>query len=201
MKAVKETAKRAAIIVIIMTVLCGLVYPLMITAISQVFFHNKANGSIIEANGKKYGSELLGQQFVGDEYLWGRVMNINTQIFSDKDDNTFMYANPSNIDTSSKEYSKLVEKRVNKIKSANPDADPDKIPVDLVTNSGSGLDPQISYAAATYQIERIAKSRDISNSKVQDIIDKYTTNKFVGVFGEKVVNVLDVNLALDGIKK
>ena len=200
MKAVKETAKRAAILIIIMTVLCGLVYPLMITAISQVFFHNKANGSIIEANGKKYGSELLGQQFVGDEYLWGRVMNIDTQIFSDKDNNTLMYAKPSNIDTSGKEYSKLVEKRVNKIKSANPDADPDKIPVDLVTNSGSGLDPQISYAAATYQIERIARSRDISNSKVQAIIDKYTTNRFIGVFGEKVVNVLDVNLALDGIK-
>ena len=201
MKAVKETAKRAAILIIIMTVLCGLVYPLMITAISQVFFHNKANGSIIEANGKKYGSELLGQQFVGDEYLWGRVMNIDTQIFSDKDNNTLMYAKPSNINTSGKEYSKLVEKRVNKIKSANPDADPDKIPVDLVTNSGSGLDPQISYAAAIYQIKRIAVSRDISNSKVQGIIDKYTTNKFVGVFGEKVVNVLDVNLALDGIKK
>lgn len=200
MKAVKETAKRAAILIIIMTVLCGLVYPLMITAISQVFFHNKANGSIIEANGKKYGSELLGQQFVGDEYLWGRVMNIDTQIFSDKDNNTLMYAKPSNIDTSGKEYSKLVEKRVNKIKSANPDADPDKIPVDLVTNSGSGLDPQISYSAATYQIDRIARSRDISNSKVQAIIDKYTTNRFIGVFGEKVVNVLDVNLALDGIK-
>ena len=200
MKAVKETAKRAAILVIIMTVLCGLVYPLMITAISQVFFHNKANGSIIEANGKKYGSELLGQQFVGDKYLWGRVMNIDTQIFSDKDNNALMYAIPSNMDTSGKEYSKSVEKRVNKIKSANPDADPDKIPVDLVTNSGSGLDPQISYAAATYQIKRIAESRDISNSKVQGIIDKYTTNKFVGVFGEKVVNVLDVNLALDGIK-
>ena len=200
MKAVKETAKRAAILIIIMTVLCGLVYPLMITAISQVFFHNKANGSIIEANGKKYGSELLGQQFVGDKYLWGRVMNIDTQIFSDKDNNALMYAIPSNMDTSGKEYSKSVEKRVNKIKSANPDADPDKIPVDLVTNSGSGLDPQISYAAATYQIKRIAESRDISNSKVQGIIDKYTTNKFVGVFGEKVVNVLDVNLALDGIK-
>ncbi len=201
MKAVKETAKRAAILVIIMTVLCGLVYPLMVTAISQVFFHNKANGSIIEANGKKYGSELLGQQFVGDKYLWGRVMNIDTQIFSDKDNNAFMYAIPSNMDTSGKEYSKSVEKRVNKIKSASPDADPDKIPVDLVTNSGSGLDPQISYAAAIYQIKRIAVSRDISNSKVQGIIDKYTTNKFVGVFGEKVVNVLDVNLALDGIKK
>lgn len=201
MKAVKETAKRAAILIIIMTVLCGLVYPLMITAISQVFFHNKANGSIIEANGKKYGSELLGQQFVGDKYLWGRVMNIDTQIFSDKDNNAFMYAIPSNMDTSGKEYSKSVEKRVNKIKSASPDADPDKIPVDLVTNSGSGLDPQISYAAAIYQIKRIAVSRDISNSKVRGIIDKYTTNKFVGVFGEKVVNVLDVNLALDGIKK
>lgn len=200
MKTGKETGKRAAILVLIMTVLCGFVYPMAITGISQIFFSNKANGSIIEENGKKYGSELLGQQFTKDKYLWGRIMNINTQIFSDKSGNPLMYASPSNIDTSSKEYAKLVEERVNSIKRANPDAKTKEIPVDLVTSSGSGLDPQISYAAANYQIERIAKARGIKTTQVQSIIDRYTTNRFVGIFGEKVVNVLKVNLALDGRK-
>ena len=199
MRTVKETFQRAAILVVIMTVLCGLVYPLMITAISQVFFSNKANGSIIEVGGKKYGSELLGQQFTGDKYLWGRVMNINTQTFSEEGGNKVMYASPTNVSTTSKEFAKSVEERVNRIKSANPDVATDKIPVDLVTSSGSGLDPQISYAAAEYQIKRIAKTRGISTSEVQNIIDKYTTNRFVGVFGEKAVNVLRVNLALDGV--
>lgn len=200
MKTGKETGKRAAILVLIMTVLCGFVYPMAITGISQIFFSNKANGSIIEENGKKYGSELLGQQFTKDKYLWGRIMNINTQIFSDKSGNPLMYASPSNIDTSSKEYAKLVEERVNSIKRANPDAKTKEIPVDLVTSSGSGLDPQISYAAANYQIERIAKARGIKTTQVQSIIDRFTTNRFAGIFGEKVVNVLKVNLALDGRK-
>ncbi|NNJ31999.1 potassium-transporting ATPase subunit KdpC [Lacrimispora defluvii] len=199
MKTVKETLQRATILVIIMTVLCGLAYPLMITGISQVFYSNKANGSIIEVDGKKYGSELLGQQFTGDEYLWGRIMNINTQVFSDKNGDALMYASPSNINTTSEEFANLVDERVSKIKSANPDTDTEEVPVDLVTSSGSGLDPQISYAAANYQIERIAVARGISTTQVQNIIDKYTTNRFVGVFGENVVNVLKVNLALDGI--
>ncbi|WP_099468092.1 potassium-transporting ATPase subunit KdpC [Konateibacter massiliensis] len=199
MKIIKETFQRAVILVIIMTVLCGFIYPLTITAISQVFFNNKANGSIIKADGKKYGSELLGQQFTGDKYMWGRIMNINTQTFTDASGSTLLYASPSNISTTSEEFAKLVNERVDKIKGANPDADADQIPVDLVTSSGSGLDPQISYTAANYQIERIAKSRGISASQVQNIIDQYTTNRFVGVFGEKVVNVLKVNLALDGI--
>jgi K+-transporting ATPase ATPase C chain len=184
---------------LIITILCGVIYPLIITGISQIFFKDKADGSIIEVNGVKYGSELLGQQYTGDEYLWGRIMNINTEVFADKDGNSFMYAGPSNISPASDEYKKLIEERVAKIKEANPDADEEEIPVDLVTVSGSGLDPHISVAAAIYQIPRIAASRNISQEEVEKIIDKYTTGRFAGIFGEKVVNVLQVNLALDGI--
>lgn len=196
---IKETLQKSVVLMLIMTLLCGVIYPLTITGIAQLFFENKANGSMIEVNGNKYGSELLGQQFTGDQYMWGRVMNINTETFSDVKGNALMYAGPSNISTTSEEFKKLIEERVNSIKTTNPDAADKKIPVDLVTNSGSGLDPHISYAAAEYQMERIAKNRNISIDEIQGIIDKYTTNRFAGIFGEKVVNVLEVNLALDGI--
>lgn len=201
MKMAKETFLKSILLVLIMTVLCGVIYPLIVTGISQIFFSHRANGSIIEVGGKKYGSELLGQQFSGEEYLWGRIMNINTTMFRDSNKAVLLYAGPSNISTASEEFEKLVQERVNKIKSSNPDANIEKIPVDLVTSSGSGLDPHISYAAAEYQIERISASRNIPVDQVQKIIDRYTTNRFMGIFGEKVVNVLEVNLALDRILK
>ncbi len=119
MKVMKETIHRAMVLVIIMTVLCGVLYPLMITGISQGLFSEKANGSILESNGKKYGSELLGQQFTGDQYLWGRIMNINTQIFSQEDGNILMYASPTNINTTREEFKTLVDERVAKIVSKN----------------------------------------------------------------------------------
>ncbi len=112
-----------------------------------------------------------------------------------------MYACPSNLSPASDEYEKLVAERVEKIKAANPEKGDTPIPVDLVTCSGSGLDPDISPAAAEYQIERIAKARGISTTQVEEIVLKYTENRFLGTFGEKTVNVLKVNLALDGILK
>ena len=199
MKIFKELFQKSIIIVLIMTFVCGFAYTFVVTGISQVLFRDKANASIIEVDGKKYGSELLGQQFTGDEYLWGRIMYINTDLFTDDAGNKLMYSGPSNLSTASDEFAQLVKERVEQIKEAHPDATTDQIPVDLVTSSGSGLDPHISYAAAIYQIERISKERGISNEEVQNLIDEYTTNRFLGIFGEKVVNVLEVNLALDGI--
>lgn len=199
MKTLKTVLPKAIYILLVMTLICGIIYPLVVTGISQLFFKEKANGSIIEVNGKKYGSELLGQQFTGDKYLWGRIMNINTTTFQDEKGNAVMYAAPSNLSPASDKYKRLVAERVERIKKSNPDMQVDKIPVDLVTCSGSGMDPHISVAAAQYQIKRIAKSRNMTNQDVQKIIDKYTTGRFAGIFGEKVVNVLKVNLALDGI--
>lgn len=194
-----KVAKKAFICIIVFTVICGLMYPLVMTGISQVLFKDKANGSIIEVDGKKYGSVLLAQQFTGDEYLWGRIMNIDTETFTDDDGNALMYATPSNLSPASEEYEALVKERVERIRKTNPTVKEEAIPVDLVTCSGSGLDPHISVAAAQYQVERIAKARNLGTEEVEEIIDKYTKGRMLGIFGEEVVNVLEVNLALDGI--
>lgn len=188
---------KSACMVLAMTIICGVLYTAAVTGISQLFFHDQANGSVIEIDGKKYGCELLAQQFTGDEYMWGRIMNLS--VFTDQDGNAKLYSGPSNLSPESEEYEKLINERVTKIMEANPDADTDKIPEDLVTCSGSGLDPDISLAAAEYQIPRIAKSRGMSEEDIEAIIDECTTHKVLGIFGEERVNVLKVNLMLDGI--
>ena len=195
----KSTIIKAFGGILIFTILCGGIYPLVVTGIAQVAFHDKANGSIIEVDGKKYGSELLAPQFTGDEYLWGRPMSLNTTTFYDDKGNPLLYAGPSNKTPANEDYQKVIEARVEKLREAHPDQDLKAIPVDLVTMSGSGLDPDISPAAAAYQISRIAEKRGMDPRQVEQIVSKYTTDKFLGVFGEKRVNVLQVNLALDGI--
>ena len=190
---------KAAYMVLAMTIICGVLYTIAVTGISQLLFHDKANGSVIEIDGKKYGCELLAQQFTGDGYMWGRIMNLS--VITDQDGNTKMYSGPSNLSPASDAYKELVDARVEKIREANPDADTDKIPEDLVTCSGSGLDPDISLAAAQYQIPRIAEVRGMSEEEVEAIIDECTTHKALGIFGEERVNVLKVNLMLDGIMK
>lgn len=181
------------------TLLCGVVYTGAVTGIAQLIFPKQANGSIIEIDGKKYGSELLGQQYNDDSHMWGRIMNIDVSTFADKDGNMLMYSAPSNLSPASEEYEALVQERVEKLKSANPDMNETAVPVDLVTCSGSGLDPHISPAAAEYQVARIAKANDMSEDRVREIINNCTSGRFLGIFGEKSVNVLKVNLMLDGI--
>lgn len=189
---------KSAKFLLIFTIICGMVFPLFITGISQIFFKDKSNGSIIEINGTKYGSELLAQEFTSDKYLWGRVMNLDTSTFKNENGEVLLYSAPSNLSPASDEYKKLVEERVEKIRKANPEKGDEPIPVDLVTASGSGLDPHLSVAAAEYQVDRIARERNMSKDEVESIIDKYTNKRFLGVFGEETVNVLQVNLALDG---
>ncbi len=186
---------------LVFTIICGLIYPVFITGVSQLLFKEKANGSIIEIDGKKYGSVLLAQEFTGDEYLWGRVMKIDTSTFINEEGEVLMYSAPSNLSPASEDYEKIISERVEKIKASNPDKKDEAIPVDLVTASGSGLDPHISVAAAEYQVDRIAKARNISTSEVEQIINKYTEGRAFGIFGEERVNVLEVNLALDKIIK
>lgn len=128
-------------------------------------------------------------------------MNIDVEIFKNANGDSVMYSYPSNLSPASDEYEKLVKERIIKITESNPNKNNEPIPVDLVTSSGSGLDPHISVAAAKYQVDRIAKERNVTTDYVNEVIDKYTTGKFLGVFGEKVVNVLKVNLTLDGILK
>lgn len=199
MKTLKNILPKAAVIFLIFTVICGIVYTGVVTGIAQLIFPDKANGSIIEVDGKKYGCELLGQQYTDDAHMWGRIMNIDVSTYKDENGKTLMYASPSNLSPASEEYKALVAERVENLRKANPDMDETTIPVDLVTCSGSGLDPHISPAAAEYQIVRIAKANQMTEDEVREIIDKCTDSRFLGVFGEKTVNVLKVNLMLDGI--
>ena len=199
MKELKTVFPKALTIFLIFTFVCGILYTGVVTGVAQLFFPEKANGSIIEVDGKKYGCELLGQQYTDDAHMWGRIMNIDVSTYKDESGHTLMYAAPSNLSPASEEYDALVAERVEKLRAANPDMDETAIPVDLVTCSGSGLDPHISPAAAEYQVARIAKANDMTEDEVRAIIEKCTDGRFLGLFGEETVNVLKVNLMLDGI--
>lgn len=199
MKMVKTVFPKALMIFLIFSVICGILYTGMVTGLAQLIFPDRANGSIIEVDGKKYGCELLGQQYTDDAHMWGRIMNLDVSTYQDKEGNTLLYASPSNLSPASEEYEALVAERVEKLRAANPDMDETAIPVDLVTCSGSGLDPHISPAAAEYQVARIARANDMAEEDVRAIIDRCTSGRFLGIFGEETVNVLKVNLMLDGI--
>ena len=199
MNSIKQTLPRAVLLLLLCTVVCGVLYTGVVTAAAQIFFKDTANGSIIEVNGKKYGSELLAQEYTDEAHMWGRIMNLDTATFKDENGTPLLYAAPSNLSPASEEYKALIAERTEKTRNANPDMKDAPIPVDRVTVSGSGLDPHISPAAASYQVARLAKANDMTEKEINDIISKCTTKKLLGVFGEETVNVLKVNLMLDGI--
>ena len=201
MKTLKAVLPKAAIFFLIFTLICGVIYTGIVTGAAQLIFPAQANGSIIEVDGKKYGCELLGQQYTDNAHMWGRIMNIDVSTYKDKNGKTLLYAAPSNLSPASDEYEQLVAQRVEKLRAANPAMDEKAVPVDLVTCSGSGLDPHISPAAAEYQVARIANASGKTQDAVREIIEKCTKGRFLGVFGEETVNVLKVNLMLDGILK
>lgn len=199
MKKIKSILPRAAMLLLVFTVVCGVLYTLAVTGIAQIFFPHQANGSIIEVDGKRYGSELLGQQYTDEGHMWGRIMKLDVSTYRDEDGKALLYAVPSNLSPASEEYEQLVAQRVEKLRAADPERSDTPIPVDLVTCSGSGLDPHISPAAAEYQVPRLARATGRSEDEVRDIIKDCTDGRFLGLFGEERVNVLEVNLRLDGI--
>lgn len=193
----KGIASRALGVFALFTIVCGLGYTLVVTGVAQLAFPYQANGSLITVDGKVVGSELIGQNFDDEAHMWGRIQNVS--IVEGEDGELMAYGAPSNLSPASEEYRQLIDARVKKIRAANPDADMDAVPVDLVTCSGSGLDPEISPDAAEYQVPRLAKATGKSEDEVHDIIDACTKGRFLGVFGEPTVNVLKVNLMLDGV--
>lgn len=192
----KGVASRALGVFALFTVVCGLGYTLVVTGIAQVAFPYQANGSLIKVDDKIVGSELIGQNFEDEDHMWGRIHNVT--IVEGEDGGLMAYGAPSNLSPASEKYRQLVDERVGKIRAANPDAGMDAVPVDLVTCSGSGLDPEISPDAAEYQVPRLAKATGKSEGEVREIIAQCTKGRFLGVFGEPTVNVLKVNLMLDG---
>lgn len=192
----KGIASRALGVFALFTIVCGLGYTLVVTGVVQLAFPYQANGSLITVDGKVVGSELIGQNFDDEAHVWGRIQNVS--IVEGEDGELMAYGAPSNLSPASEKYRQLVDARVKKIRAANSDADMDAVPVDLVTCSGSGLDPEISPDAAEYQVPRLAKATGKSEDEVREIIAQCTKGRFLGVFGEPTVNVLKVNLMLDG---
>lgn len=199
MRMFKDAFAKSGLMILFFTLVCGGIYTLIVTGLAQLLFPYQANGSIIEIDGKKYGSVLMGQHYTDDAHLWGRIMKLDVSTYTDAEGKRLLYAAPSNLSPASKEFGRLVEERVRRLKKANPAKAAEPVPVDLVTSSGSGLDPHISVAAARYQIPRLAAAHNLSEAEVENIIAQCTEGRFLGVFGEKTVNVLKVNLMLDGI--
>jgi K+-transporting ATPase ATPase C chain len=183
----------------LLTVLTGVLSPLLVTAIAQVAFPYQANGSVIIIKGQAVGSELIGQQFDAPGYFWGRLSATSVVPYNAFDATSLTASSGSNLGPLSAELSRLVQARVAALRAADP-MNTLPIPVDLVTASGSGLDPHISLAAAIYQLPRVARARGLDPSVVLSLIDRYTEGRQLGLLGEVRVNVLELNLALDATK-
>ena len=194
----KKELLAAASALLFYTILCGVLYTGVVTGLSQLLFPHKANGSIIEVDGKTYGSELLGQQYTGKNYMWGRITNLDLSTYQAEDGEYLMYAAPSNISPASEAYKTMIQERLQMIREYYPNTDNKTVPVDLVTCSGSGLDPHISPAAAQFQVTRLAAERNMTEEEIRSIIESCTNKKLFGILGEETVNVLKVNLMLDG---
>ena len=183
----------------LLVVITGVIYPVLVTGLSQAFFPFQANGSLVQQNNKVVGSELIGQDFTGDKYFWGRPSATSGQPYNAFDSENLTGSSGSNLGPLSQTLVDSVQDRVNFLKEVDP-GNPLLIPIDLVTASGSGLDPHISVSAAIYQIPRIARSRGMNVAEVKALVDQYTENRQFGILGDPRVNVLMLNLALDGIK-
>lgn len=175
---------------LLFTILTGIIYPLAVTGIALVIFPHQANGSIITKNGKAVGSKLIGQQFEEPKYFWGRLSATGPYPYNGGS------SSGSNLGQNNPALMTAVQARIDALHAADPGNDA-KIPVDLVTASGSGLDPHISLAAAEYQIHRVAKVRGLEDAVIRTLILQHTQERWLGIIGEPVVNVFALNLALD----
>lgn len=188
---------RAAIVsLVVLTVITGLLYPLAVTVLAQALFPYQANGSLITQNGKVVGSVLIGQNFDAPKYFWGRLSATGPVPYTAFNADKLTGSSGSNYGPLNPALMDAVKARVDALKAADPD-NKAEIPVDLVTASGSGLDPHISPAAARYQVNRVAKARGLDPARVQQLVDKFTEGRTLGLLGEPTVNVLLLNLALD----
>jgi K+-transporting ATPase ATPase C chain len=185
--------RQAIVSIAIFTLLTGVLYPLVITGVAQVIFPHQANGSLIVQNGQVVGSDLIGQSFDDPRYFWGRLSATTPYPYN------AAASTGSNLGPSNPALTEEVKTRIAVLKAADP-TNNSPIPGDLVTASGSGLDPDISVAAALYQVPRVAKARGLSEEVVHSLVDRYTQGRQFGILGEPRVNVLELNLALDEIK-
>jgi potassium-transporting ATPase KdpC subunit len=182
--------RQAALLLVFMTVALGLLYPLVITGIARAAFPVQSAGSLIESGGKLVGSTLIGQQFSDPKYFWGRPSATSPQPYNG------LASSPSNLGPLNPALLDAVRANAKALREADPE-NHQPLPVDLVTASGSGLDPDISWAAAHYQASRIARARNLPLAKIEALINTHQEGRLFGFIGERRVNVLTLNLALD----
>jgi K+-transporting ATPase ATPase C chain len=182
--------KPALILLLLFTAITGIVYPLLVTGLAQTIFSHRANGSLIERDGKPVGSELIGMSFANPKYFWSRPSATSPYPYN------AAASSGSNQGPTNPALSDAVAARIKALREADP-GNTAPVPVDLVTASGSGLDPQISPAAAQYQVNRVARKRGLDPAAVQALVSQYTEGRQLGILGEPRVNVLALNLALD----
>lgn len=188
----------ALVLLALFTLLTGVVYPLAVTGSAQVLFSRAANGSLIEKEGKAIGSSLIGQSFSDLRYFWSRPSATNPAPYTAFESKGPNGSSGSNLGPLNPALLDAVRDRAAALRAADPDNDA-PIPVDLVTASASGLDPQISPAAAAYQVRRVARVRQLDEERVRLLVAECTEDRFLGILGEPRVNVLRLNLALDGL--
>ncbi|WP_448099252.1 potassium-transporting ATPase subunit KdpC [Luteibacter yeojuensis] len=186
----KKLIRQCVVLFIAMTVLTGILYPLAATGLAQAMFHGKANGSLVEKDGKTIGSTLIGQAFSEPRYFWGRPSA------TAPNPNNGASSSGSNQGPTNPALTDAVKQRIDALKQVDPSNDA-SVPVDLVTASGSGLDPEISPAAAEYQVARVARMRNVDPAKVRELVVANTQGRQFGLLGEPRVNVLALNLDLD----
>jgi K+-transporting ATPase ATPase C chain len=189
----KTLIRPVLVLFILMTVITGVIYPIVVTAIGHAAFAAQANGSLLVRNGKLAGSALIGQQFDAPTYFWGRLSATTPQPYNAQN------SGGSNLGPTNPALADEIKGRLDALKAAGNDMS-QPVPVDLVTSSGSGLDPEISPAAAAYQAARVAKARGLPVDQVTNLIASNTSGRQFGIFGEARVNVLKLNLALDDLK-
>jgi len=206
----KEMIKKSVLLSVVLLVLCGLIYPLAMTGISQVLFNKKANGSMVSLNGREVGSGLIGQSFTDKRFFRGRVSssNYNTytkaEVLADSKGNvsyTGVTSGSANLGPSNPVLMDRVKKDMAEFLKNHPDLKAEDVPTDLLTSSASGLDPNISPESAKIQISAVSKATNISSSDLSNIIAKNTQGRTLGIFGEPRVNVLKVNLEIANILK
>lgn len=186
----KAQLRPAITLLALLTIITGVIYPLTVTGLAQALFPHQAEGSLIVIDGKTYGTELIGQQFDAPKYFWGRPSAAGYNAAASSGSN-YGPMNPS--------LEEVVQARIDTLHTADPN-NPLPIPVDLVTASASGLDPHISVASALYQVSRVASARGLSDAEVTSLVEEYTEGRQFGIFGEPRVNVLLLNLALEGLQ-